>query len=160
MSGKKKKIGQRKVQGPEWGPQVKQTAFLASPIYIRQAQGEEKKHIKGGAKIGLEDSLLFTSFGSAFHHALRIFFLCFLNKTEMQHGAVTLVLLRAITLVCPSLQIFVATRQNRGNYKLPRHVDMTWTSFSVKKWFLLCSCIKSFLISPERMSLLHETYIS
>ena len=28
---------QRKVQGPEWGPQVKQTALLASPIYIGQA---------------------------------------------------------------------------------------------------------------------------
>ena len=31
------KIEQRKVQGPEWGPQVKQTALLASPIYIGQA---------------------------------------------------------------------------------------------------------------------------
>ena len=38
-------IEQRKVRGP----QVEQTALLASPIYIRQAQGEEK-HIKGGAK--------------------------------------------------------------------------------------------------------------
>ena len=27
----------------EWGPQVKQTAVLTSPIYIGQAQGEEKK---------------------------------------------------------------------------------------------------------------------
>ena len=37
--GKEKpvKIEQRKVQGPEWGPQVKQTALLASPIYIGQA---------------------------------------------------------------------------------------------------------------------------
>ena len=39
------KIEQRKVQGLEWGPQVKQTALLASPIYIGQAQWEEKKHI-------------------------------------------------------------------------------------------------------------------
>ena len=38
------KIEQRKVQGPEREPQVKQTALLASPIYIGQAQGEEKKH--------------------------------------------------------------------------------------------------------------------
>ena len=36
------KIEQRKVPGPEWGPQVEQTALLASPIYIGQAQGEEK----------------------------------------------------------------------------------------------------------------------
>ena len=38
-------IEQRKVQGPglEREPQVKQTALLASPIYIGQAQGEEEK---------------------------------------------------------------------------------------------------------------------
>ena len=37
------KIEQRKVWGPEWEPPVKQTAFLASPVYIGQGQGEEKK---------------------------------------------------------------------------------------------------------------------
>ena len=36
------KIEQRKVQGLEGGPQVEQTALLVSPIYIAQAQGEEK----------------------------------------------------------------------------------------------------------------------
>ena len=36
------KEGQSKVRGPEWGPQVEQTALLASPVYIGQAQGEEK----------------------------------------------------------------------------------------------------------------------
>ena len=40
------KLEQRKVQGLEWGPQVKQTALLASLFYIGQAQGEEKKHKK------------------------------------------------------------------------------------------------------------------
>ena len=40
------KIEQRKVQGRE-----KQTALQASPIYTGQAQGEEKKHWKRGAKI-------------------------------------------------------------------------------------------------------------
>ena len=34
------KIEQRKVRGPEWRPQVKQTALLAGPIYTGQAQGE------------------------------------------------------------------------------------------------------------------------
>ena len=48
---KPRKIEQRNVQGPEWGPQVKQTALLASPIYIGQAQGEETKYITRGAKI-------------------------------------------------------------------------------------------------------------
>ena len=36
------KIEQRKVQGPEWGPQVEQTAVMASPVYIGQAQGGGK----------------------------------------------------------------------------------------------------------------------
>ena len=44
------KLEQRKVQGPEWGPQVKQTALLASPIYIGQAQGEEKTYKKRSQK--------------------------------------------------------------------------------------------------------------
>ena len=56
------KIEQRKVRGPECRPQVEQTALLASSIYIWQAQGEEKKHVKRGAKIGLGDSLLFCVF--------------------------------------------------------------------------------------------------
>ena len=37
------KIEQRKVQKPDREPQVKKTAFLASPAYTGQAQGEEKK---------------------------------------------------------------------------------------------------------------------
>ena len=44
------KIEQRKVRGPERGPQVEQTALLASPIYIGQAQGEEKNIYKGEPK--------------------------------------------------------------------------------------------------------------
>ena len=40
------KMEQRKVPGPGWGPQVKQTALLASSIYTGQAQGEEKKAYK------------------------------------------------------------------------------------------------------------------
>ena len=36
------KIEQRKVWGPEWEPQVTQTALLARLIYIEQAQGVEK----------------------------------------------------------------------------------------------------------------------
>ena len=40
------KIEQRKVRGQEWGPQVEQTAFLARPIYIGRARGEEKTYKK------------------------------------------------------------------------------------------------------------------
>ena len=67
----------------ERGPQVEQTALLASPVYMGQAQGEEKRHIKREAK-GLGVFLsLFTSFRSACPHALRMYFLSFLNKTEL-----------------------------------------------------------------------------
>ena len=47
------KIEQRKVQGMEWGPEVDQTALLASPIYIGQAYVKGwggEKNIKRGAK--------------------------------------------------------------------------------------------------------------
>ena len=73
------KLEQRKVQGLEWGPQVKQTALLASPIYIRQAQGEEKKkkkknkHKKRSQNWG-RGLALFVSFGSPRPHSLRMYF--------------------------------------------------------------------------------------
>ena len=38
---KPEKIKQRKVQGPECGPQVEQTTLLASPVYIGQARGRK-----------------------------------------------------------------------------------------------------------------------
>ena len=40
------KIEQMKVQRWKWEPHVKQTALLASPVYIGQAQGEEEKTYK------------------------------------------------------------------------------------------------------------------
>ena len=95
------KIEQRKVWGPEWGPQVEETALLASPIYIGQAQGEEK-HIKRGARgpgVSLPHALsLFLSLSPSTsrllgQHALMprgCIFLYFLNKTELEHRAVTL----------------------------------------------------------------------
>ena len=46
------KIEQRKVKEQELGPQVEDTALLASPIYIGQAQGEEKKHKKRSQRAG------------------------------------------------------------------------------------------------------------
>ena len=79
------KIKQMKVQGPERGPQVKQTALLASPIYIGQAQGEEKKHIKRGAKIGGWGLLLFSShlLGWPALTPQRYIFLCLPSKIEL-----------------------------------------------------------------------------
>ena len=43
-SEKPMKKEQMKVRGPEWEPQAKEIALLASPIYIGQARGERRKH--------------------------------------------------------------------------------------------------------------------
>ena len=60
---------EKKIWGPEWEPQVKQTALLASPIYIGQAQEEEKKHKKEEPKLSPA-----SSFGSDRPHTSRIYF--------------------------------------------------------------------------------------
>ena len=74
------KIEQRMVQGLKWGPQVKQTAFLASTIYIGQAHWGGDKCIKGGSLEGLRP-LFSSSFGSAHPHSLRAYYpLFFLKK--------------------------------------------------------------------------------
>ena len=84
-SEKPVKIEQRKVQRLEQGPQVKQTALLASPIFIGWAQGEEKNnvYIQRGAKLGRD--LLFSSslLGWPVLMPGGCIFLCFLNKTEL-----------------------------------------------------------------------------
>ena len=93
------KIEQRKVWRLEWGPQVKQTALLASPIYVGQAQGEEKKHIKKGAKVsGVSVSSHLLGWHALMPRGCLFFY--FLNKTELSHGAVTLVHPKAVTVVC------------------------------------------------------------
>ena len=78
----------------------------------RREGKKQKKHTKRGAGIELGAPLLFLSFGLAccLPPCLEggCIFPCFLNKT-----AVTW----AVTPVHPSLQIFVATRQNWGYYK-------------------------------------------
>ena len=84
--GKPTKIEQRKVQGLEWGPQVEQTALLASPVYTGQAQREEKKHIKRRTKTEPGTSLLFTSFGSAHPHTSRMYFLYLPIKLSYNTG--------------------------------------------------------------------------
>ena len=90
------KIEQRKVWGLEWGPQVEQTALVASPVYKGQARGR-KKHIKRGAKgpgVSLSVSLthLFSLSLSLFsshllgRHALMpqdVFSFYFLNKIDL-----------------------------------------------------------------------------
>ena len=89
---KPSKIEQRKVQGPERGPQVAQTALLAGPIYKGQAHGG-KKPIKRGAKtpgVSLSLPLIFASLWLDALMDRGCIFLYFLNKTELQHGAVTL----------------------------------------------------------------------
>ena len=67
------KIEQRKVRGLEREPQVEQTALLANPIYIGQAQGRRKTY-KKRSQNWAGASLLFTSFGLVCPHALRMYF--------------------------------------------------------------------------------------
>ena len=39
---KPRDLEQKKIPGPGWGPQVKQIALLASPVYIGQSRGRRK----------------------------------------------------------------------------------------------------------------------
>ena len=73
------KIEQRKIPGPEWEPQMKHAALLASPVYRGQAQGEEAKMDWG------------SSFGLACPHASRMYF-SFARQIKLScNWAVTLV---------------------------------------------------------------------
>ena len=62
---KPKKIEQKKVRGPAWGPQVGKTALLANPVSTGQAWEEAKTHKERSQRARL--SLLFASLG---RHAL------------------------------------------------------------------------------------------
>ena len=65
----------RTKEGPRTRVRISgETALLASPVYTGQAQGEEKKRTKRGAKSESGAFLLFTSFGAAHPHTSRISF--------------------------------------------------------------------------------------
>ena len=64
------KIEQRKVQGP----QAKQTASLASPVYIGQAQGWGDECIKRGSWKNWGLSSLFLISGSVHPHSSRVYY--------------------------------------------------------------------------------------
>ena len=78
--------------------------------------------------MGQGASLLLMSFGLAHPYNSRMYF----PLPSKWNWAVTLVCLRklhrAVTLVQLSLQIFVATRQYRGNYKFPWHIHPNFQS--------------------------------
>ena len=113
------KIEQRMVQGLKWGPQVKQTALLASTIYIGQAHGGGDKCIKGGSLERLRP-LFSSSFGSAHPHSLRAYYpLFFLKKLSCNTD-----LSIASNICCGETEL-------RKNYTLPQHIwchflDLTW----------------------------------
>ena len=88
------KIEQRKVRGLDGGPRAEQTALLASPVYIGQAQGEEKTCEKKSQRARGLSSPCWVGMPSRLED---VFSCYFLNKTELYHGAVTLICLRAIT---------------------------------------------------------------
>ena len=131
---------QRKVRGPEWGPQVKQTTLLAGPVYIGQAQGEINTQIEepepalSPARWGA--LLLISLDPRALTPERWIFLISF-----KQNRAVTLscntglsksyntVHLRPEScdtprgLECPSLQIFVVTRRRIEEHTLAGQFD-------------------------------------
>ena len=84
------KIEQRKLRGPEWGPQIELTALLSTPIYLAQAQGEEKTYKKtrqraGGLSPACACTLSLFSSHLLGRNALTpwgCIFLYFLNKTD------------------------------------------------------------------------------
>ena len=75
---KARKDGTKENLQMEWEPQVKQTALLASPAYIGQAQGKETKHIKRGAKT---EPASFLGQPTLMPQGCTIF--CLPNKTEL-----------------------------------------------------------------------------
>ena len=83
----------------------KTSSTPGEPIVHRAGPGGERKRVKRGA------ALLFASFGSACPHASRMYFPLLSNKTELEHGAGTLVRLRGVTLV-HCFKFFVVMRQN------------------------------------------------
>ena len=121
------KMEQRKVWGPEWGPQVKQTALLASPIYIEQALGEERKHKKMSQNWtrGFSSHLL----GQPALTPQGCIFLCLPNKTELYLNCNTGL----------PFQIFAAARQNWGNYTLSQHNRLSSTEYNQVNLFLIDS---------------------
>ena len=144
---KPEKLEQREVWGPEWGPRVVQTALLASPVYIGQAQGEKIKHIKREAKepggsrshmcsLSLSPSLSLSLPPTSLSlYSLRVFWVSMSSCLEDVFSFIFKIKLscdsvcpRAVTWsvrgfnACLSLQIFVVTRQNWGNHTLPQHL--------------------------------------
>ena len=86
----------------------KHTPFLASPIFIGQAQGGRDKHIKGGSQDGL-GLLLWGQ--SAFTPQGCTFLACQIKLwtvTELWHW--------------PAVSNLCCGRQNWGNYTLPQHI--------------------------------------
>ena len=78
------KIEESKVGRLERKPQLKQTALQDRPIYIGQAQGEEKKKYKKGSQNWARGPFFSSSLLD--WHALLTegcIFLYFLNKTEL-----------------------------------------------------------------------------
>ena len=90
---------QKKICGPEWEPQVTQTAPLASPVYTGQAQAEEKNIQKEEPRLSLSFGV-----GPPSHFEEILSFACQV-KLSCNIGL--------------PFQIFAAVRHNRGNYTLP-----------------------------------------
>ena len=111
---------QRKVQGPEWELQVKQTYLLLGQPNLHRAGSSWGWGVAGRRHTCKKKEARWieaSSFGSIRPHAWGCIFLACQITPSCNTG--------------PLLQIFAAERQNQRNYTLPQHIwcrdsDLTW----------------------------------
>ena len=151
------KIEQRVVRGPEWGPQVKQAALLASPIYIGQARGRKKTYKKRchnwGEGLLLSSRLLgwpaLMPGGCIFFHFLTKNWA--VTRSCNTGPSITSIFCcdwgnwqGSVKLVRLSFPIFAVVRQHWGNYTLPWQYLLVF--LSSKYFFQWNSSLHIFLI--------------
>ena len=120
--GKEKptKIEQRKVWGPEWGPQVGQTALLAGPIYVGQAQGEEKTHKKRSQRARGSLSL-------PHMHTLSLSPLCIFWVSMPSHLKDVFSFIFEIKMICPrTITWTVQELWRTKGFNVPRFKSLLW----------------------------------
>ena len=151
------KIGQRKVRGLEWQPQVEETALLASPVYIGQAQeGRRKKRPKGPVSLCLLSV-------SACPHASRMYFTLFSKYNWAVTRSYNADLSESCDTVCPRAEIlFVWEPWHAEGFNISRFTFLLWqdrieeithSPDTTLKLFQNNCCLKKKLVGVGRVSI-------